>query len=55
LSRDGFLRRGETRADVSDDGKVPVERDKFTISQMTGAMVVEMDLSRVAGTGSRSQ
>ena len=44
-----------TIEDVSGDGKVPVERERFTILQMMGEMEEDMSLSRLVGIGSRLQ
>ena len=36
VDRDGFLRRGWTRACVNDDGKIPSERERLTRFVMIG-------------------
>jgi hypothetical protein len=55
LSREGFLRRGVTKEDLSEAGKVPVDSERFTIERMVGASVDEILFRRDVGIGSRSQ
>ena len=51
----GFFRSGVTMEDVSGDGKVPVERERFTILQIVGEIEEDKSLSRLVGIGSRSK
>ena len=44
-----------TVEDVSEDGKVPVERKRLTILQMVSEIEEDMSLSRLVGIVSRSQ
>ena len=55
LPSEGFFRSGVTMEDVSEDGKVPVERERLTILQMVSEIEEDMSLSRLVGIGSRSQ
>ena len=55
LSSEGFLSSGETNEDLNEVGKLPVERERFTMDKKVGAMDEDMDFKRVVGMGSRSQ
>ena len=44
-----------TIEDVSEDGKVPVERERLTILQIVGEIEEDTSLSRLVGIRSRSQ
>ena len=55
IDRGFFFRSDVTMADVSEDGKVPVERERLTILQMMGEIEEDMSLTRLVEIGSRSQ
>ena len=54
LSRDGFLRIGVTRDCLKCMGKVPVDRERFTLVAMIGRIVEETSFRKKVGRGSRS-
>ena len=55
MSREGFLRRGETREVLKVAGNVPELIERLTMLRMVGQIEEEMVLRRVVGMGSRSQ
>jgi hypothetical protein len=54
LSRDGFLRSGETTECLKAEGKVPDDKDKLTILVMVGRRAGRQALRSQVGIGSRS-
>ena len=54
LSKDGFLRSGVTRDCLDCMGKVPVDKEKFTMVVIIGRIVAETYFRRNVGIGSRS-
>ena len=49
VDRDGFLRRGWTRACLNDDGKIPSEREKLTRFVMIGPSSLKQSFKRKVG------
>ena len=47
FSSDGFFRSDVTMEDVSEDGKMPVERERLTILQIVDEIEEDMILSRL--------
>ena len=47
--RDGFLRRGWTRACLNDDGKIPSERERLTRFVMIGPSSLKQSFRRSVG------
>ena len=54
FSRDGFLRSGVTRDCLKCMGKVPVDRERFTMVVIIGRIVAETSFRRKMGIDSRS-
>ena len=54
-SRFGLLRLGKMMARFQGEGKLPVEREPFTIFVRMGARMGRNDLTKDAGIGSRMQ
>ena len=46
VDRDGFLRRGWTRACLNDDGKIPSEREKLTRFVIIGTKFIEAEFQK---------
>ena len=55
MDRDGFLRRGWTRACLNDDGKIPSERERLTRFVMIGQFYPEMFLEKMQGLEKRQK
>ena len=55
MSSEGFFNKGDTSEFLKSSGTQPVDRDRLTMERKTGAMAVEICLSRDVGIGSRSQ
>ena len=54
VDRDGFLRRGWTRACLNDDGKIPSERERLTRFVMIAwTKFIEAEFQRKVGMESR--
>ena len=53
VDRDGFLRRGWTRACLNDDGKIPSERERLTRFVMIGPSSLKQSFRRKVGMESR--
>ena len=53
VDRDGFLRRGWTRACLNDDGKIPSERERLTRFVMIGPSSLKQSFKRKVGMESR--
>ena len=53
VDRDGFLRRGWTRACLNVDGKIPSERDRLTRFVMIGPSSLKQSFRRKVGMESR--
>ena len=53
VDRDGFLRRGCTRACLNDDGKIPSERERLTRLVMIGPSSLKQSFKRKVGMESR--
>ena len=53
VDRDGFLRRGWTRACLNDDGKFPSERERLTRFVMIGPSSLKQSFKRKVGMESR--
>ena len=49
VDRDGFLRRGWTRACLNDDGKIPSERERLTRFVMIGPSSLKQSFRRKVG------
>ena len=49
VDRDGFLRRGWTRACLNDDGKIPSERERLTRFVMIGPSSLKQSFKRKVG------
>lgn len=54
MSREGFLRRGETIECLKDDGKLPEDSERLTIRVMVGRRTGRHFLRSQVGIGSRS-
>ena len=54
LSRDGFLRSGVTRDCLNSMGKVPIDRERFTMVIIIGRIVAETCFRKKVRMGSRS-
>ena len=46
VDRDGFLRRGWTRACLNDDGKMPSDKERLTIVVMIGPSSLKQSFKR---------
>ena len=53
VDKDGFLRRGWTRACLNDDGKIPSERERLTRLVMIGSSSLKKSFKRKVGIESR--
>ena len=53
VDRDGFLRRGWTRACLNDDGQIPSERERLTRFVMIGPSSLKQSFRRKVGMESR--
>ena len=53
MDRDGFLKRGWTRACLNDDGKIPSERERFTRFVMIRPSSLKQSFKREVGMESR--
>ena len=51
VDKDGFLRRGWTRACLNDDGKIPSERERLTRFVMIGPSSLKQSFKRKVGMG----
>ena len=54
VDRDGFLRRGWTRACLNDDGKIPSERERLTRFVMIGPSSLKQKQTYRSGIGWRN-
>ena len=51
MDRDGFLRRGWTRACLNDNGKIPSERERLTRFVMIGTKFFEVEFQKESWDG----